>query len=523
MSGFFGKIVGYYGRVLEFSLARPIALAIVGVVLIGVSYLCYRTMPTDLLPGLDEGGFILDYLSPAGSSLAETDRMLQHVEEILHDNPDVATTSRRTGLQLGLAAVTEANRGDFTVRLKRNAKHSTDDVMSDLRGEIKKQEPALDVEFVELLSDMIGDLSNQPEPIRINLFSQNADELAAAAPRVAEAISKVKGVVDVLNGIENTISGPATLYQVDPATAARAGFTPEEVELDASALLQGEPSTTPLVVGDRPYGIRVRYQGAENMTSEQRNSTVLNSSTGHTATLGGVARITELPGQTEVQRENLQRNVSVTGRLAEGVDLGSGVKAAQEAVAKLHLPPSIRVQWGGTYQEQQKSFRDLTQVLVLALLLVFVVLLFEFQSFAAPVAIVASALLSTAGSFLALLITGVGLNISSFMGIIMVVGIVSKNGILLLDAENKFRELGVAPREAVVQAGRRRLRPIVMTALAAVAGMLPLAFAFGAGSQMLQPLAIAVSGGVVISVALSLVVTPTGHYVRTKPWEEASA
>ena len=252
------------------------------------------------------------------------------------------------------------------------------------------------------------------------------------------------------------------------------------------------------------------------MTSEQRNSTVLNSSTGHTATLGGIAKVTEMPGQTEVRRENLQRNVSVTARL-EGVDLGSGVKAAQDAVAKLHLPPTIRVQWGGTYQEQQQSFRDLTQVLVLALLLVFVVLLFEFQSFAAPVAIVASALLSTAGSFLALLITGVGLNISSFMGIIMVIGIVSKNGILLLDAENKFRELGVAPREAVVQAGRRRLRPIVMTALAAVAGMLPLAFAFGAGSQMLQPLAIAVIGGVVISMALSLVVTPTVHYVMTKP------
>jgi multidrug efflux pump subunit AcrB len=242
---------------------------------------------------------------------------------------------------------------------------------------------------------------------------------------------------------------------------------------------------------------------------------LLSSSTGRTATLGSLATVTELPGQTEILRENLQREVAVTARL-EGTNLGSGMDEVMKAVSGLHLPSSIRVTYGGTYQEQQKSFHDLVLVLILAVLLVFIVLLFEFGTFSAPLAILASALLSTSGVFIALLITGTTFNVSSFMGMIMVIGIVAKNGILLLDADQTFRKLGLSAEEAMLQASRRRLRPIVMTALAAVAGMLPLAFALGAGSQMLQPLAIAVIGGILISMVLSLVITPAVHYFLSR-------
>jgi multidrug efflux pump subunit AcrB len=235
------------------------------------------------------------------------------------------------------------------------------------------------------------------------------------------------------------------------------------------------------------------------------------SSSGHTATLGSLSALVENPGQTEIRRENLQRQVAVTARL-EGRSLGSGVAEVQKVVAGLHIPSSIRVEYGGTYQEQQKSFHDLVIVLILAILLLFIVLMFEFGSFAAPVAILSSALLSTSGVFIALLITRTTFNISSFMGMIMVVGIVAKNGILLLDADQKMRSLGMNAEDAMLQAARRRLRPIVMTALATVAGMLPLAFAIGAGSQMLQPLAIAVIGGVLISMALSLIITPAVYF-----------
>jgi CzcA family heavy metal efflux pump len=511
VSGVFGRVIRFYEQVMERVLARPLILAASSAAIIALTYGCYRLLGTDLLPEMDEGGFILDYYTPPGSSLAESDRILQRIEGIVRDTPEVENTSRRTGLQLGLAAVTEANRGDFTVKLKSKRSRAIDDVMEDVRAQIKKTEPATDVEFVQVLQDMIGDLSNEPEPIVVKLFSQDPQALLQSAPKVAEAIGKAPGVVDVLDGIENTISGPAVTFQVNPYVAARSGFTPEEISLDASALLEGEPAATPVVLNDRAYPIRVRFPEQNRASLEQMTNTLLTSSSGRSATLGSLATVIQDPGQTEIRRENLQRLVQVTARL-EGTDLGSGMAAVRKAVNDLHLPASIRVQYGGTYQEQQKSFRDLAMVLFLALLLLFVVLLFEFRTFAAPSAILASAILSTFGGFLALLVTRTTFNVASFMGMIMVVGIVAKNGILLLDAEQRFRSLGFAARDAMMQAGRRRLRPIAMTALATIAGMLPLALGLGAGSQMLQPLAIAVIGGLLSSMVLSLVFTPIIHF-----------
>jgi CzcA family heavy metal efflux pump len=511
LSGFFGSMVNFYGRVMQQLLRRPAVLALSSLVIVVLSYAGYRLLGSDLLPEMDEGSFILDYYTPPGSSLAESDRILQHVEEIVRSMPEVENTSRRTGLQLGLAAVTEANRGDFTVKLKKNRKRNIEEIISDIRGEIKKTEPGADVEFVQLLQDMIGDLTSQPEPIVIKLFSPDAKLLAATAPRVAEAIQKVPHVVDVLDGIENTISGPAVTYRVDPVVAARSGFTPEEVATNAAAVLEGEPAATPVIVNDRAYTIRVRFPAQNRASLDRMSNTLLTSATGHTATLGSLASVANDPGQTEIRRENLQRLVEVTGRF-EGVDLGAGIESVKKAVNRLQLPSSIRVEYGGLYAEQQKSFRDLSMVFLLALLLLFMVLLFEFRTFSAPLAILASALLSTFGGFLALLVTRTTFNVASFMGMIMVIGIVAKNGILLLDADQRFRQLGFSAKESMIQAGRRRLRPIAMTALATIAGMFPLALAIGSGSQMLQPLAIAVIGGLLSSIILSLVFTPTIHF-----------
>jgi multidrug efflux pump subunit AcrB len=244
---------------------------------------------------------------------------------------------------------------------------------------------------------------------------------------------------------------------------------------------------------------------------DSMRNTLIVSGTGKTATIGSLTTLTEIPGQTEIIRENLQRSVNVTARF-EGINLGDGITKVQKAVAESNLPSSIRVEYGGQYAEQQKSFHDLVFVLALAIVLVFMVLLFEFGDFAAPIAVLSSALLSTCGVFLALLITRTTFNLSSFMGLIMVIGIVAKNGILLLDADQRYRAIGTPAEESMIRAGERRLRPIMMTALATVAGMLPLAFAVGAGSQMLQPLAIAVIGGILASMVLSLVVTPAVRF-----------
>jgi multidrug efflux pump subunit AcrB len=526
MKGFFGSVIIFYERWMRRALEHPLWLAAMCVLLVGVSFACYWNLGSDLLPAMDEGGFILDYITPSGSSLEETNRVVAHMEQIVRSTPEVESTSRRTGLQLGLATVTEANTGDISVKLKDKRKRNIEEIISEIRGKINASEPSVDIDFPQVLQDMIGDLTGSPQPIQIMMFSPNADLLAQWAPQVGDAISKIKvgnksPVVDVKNGIENTTSGPAVVYQVNPATAARAGFTPEEITTDAAAMLEGEPAPTPLIVNDRTYTLRVRFPKTTRASLDAMSNTMLISSTGSTATLGSLATLTEFPGQTEITRINLQREVSVTARL-EGVDLGTGIAAVQEAVKKLNVPSSIRIAYGGTYKEQQKSFHDLVTVLVLALVLVFLVLLFEFREFSASVAILTSAVLSTSGVFFALLITGITFNIASFMGLIMVIGIVAKNGILLLDADQKFRHAGFPPEEAMIQAGRRRLRPIVMTALAAVAGMLPLSLAFGAGSQMLQPLAIAVIGGILISMVLSLIVTPAIYFYMTRRAEQNS-
>jgi multidrug efflux pump subunit AcrB len=323
LSGFFGGVIEFYGRVMQAVLRRPWILAVSFAVIIALSYASYRFLGSDLLPQMDEGGFILDYFTPSGSSLTESSAILLRIEEILRATPEVETTSRRTGLQLGLAAVTEANRGDFTVKLKRKRKRSLDDVISDIRSQIEKQELATKVEFVQILQDMIGDLSNQPEPIVIKLFSQDGKLLDETGPRVGEAIGKVPGVVDVLNGVEDAISGPAVTFQINPAVSARAGFTPEEVAVNAAAILEGEPAATPVILSDRAYTIRVRFPEQNRETLDRMSNTLLVSASGHTATLGSLATLVTAPGETEIRRENLQRLVQVTGRL-EGRDLGSG-------------------------------------------------------------------------------------------------------------------------------------------------------------------------------------------------------
>jgi multidrug efflux pump subunit AcrB len=505
------RLTRFYERALRFTLAWPLALAAGCLVLMIGSYFCYTSLGSDLLPAMDEGGFILDYLMPAGSSLADTNEVLLGVEKILGKTPEVESTSRRTGLQLGLAAVTEANTGDFSVKLKDKRSRTIDQVISAVRDKVNDEYPQLDVEFIQTLQDQIGDLSNSPEPIEIKLFSPDPDLLKTWATKVGDRIKKIETVKDVKNGIENTVSGSAIVMKVDQIVAARAGFTPQEIELDASAILQGEPAPPPVVVNGRTYTIRVRFPESARSSLEQIKNTLVTSSTGKTASLGSLADFQDEAGQTEIRRENLQRMVAVTGRF-EGVSLGKGMETVQKAVADMHLPPSIRVLYGGTYEEQQKSFKDLVVVLALAVVLVFTVLLFEFRSFAAPTAILASALLSTSGVFLALLVTRTTFNISSFMGLIMVIGIVAKNGILLLDADQRYRAEGASALDAMIKAGERRLRPILMTALATMAGMIPLSLAFGAGSQMLQPLAIAVIGGIVASMVLSLIVTPAVHY-----------
>lgn len=509
------RVTRIYDRAITLVAARPAILVLGCLAVVAISFFCYKGLGTDLLPSMDEGGFVLDYLMPAGSSLTDTNQVLEGVEKILHSIPEVDTTSRRTGLQLGLAAVTEANTGDFSVKLKSKRSRSVDQVIAEVREKVNEAYPQLDTDFTQVLQDMIGDLTSSPDPIDVKMFSENIDLLKQWAPQLGDALKKVPQIKDVKNGIENSVSGPAMTFHVKETAAARTGFTPQEVEIDTSALMQGEPAAAPVMVNGRPWTVRVVFPPANRANLDALLNTPLSSSTGRVATVGALSDIVYEPGQLEVQRDNLQRDVSVTGRL-EGLSLGGGIQKVKQVVAGLHIPPAIRIEYGGLYATQQQSFHDLLLVLIMAIILIFTVLLIEFRAFSAAIAIVVSAVLSTSGVFVALLVTGTTFNVSSFMGLVMVVGIVAKNGILLLDAEQKFRAAGSNGRDAMRMAGERRLRPIFMTAMAAIVGMLPLSFAIGAGSELLKPLAIAVIGGILASIGLSLVVTPAVHWLLTR-------
>ena len=497
------RLMNGYEWLLALALARRRAVLIVIAVLAVLTFFIYKGLGSEFLPEFEEHGFILDYVAPPGASLDETDRMLRHIERMLKETPEVDGFSRRTGAQLGLAGVTEPNTGDFAVKLKDSA--STNAVTSALRHKIESSEPALRIEFLGILSDLIGDLVSAPQPIEIRVFSEDGVALHRAAEQIAASIGKVTGVVDVFNGI--VVSGPAVIFQIDPQRAALYGVTAADVNGAMTTALGGDVVSNVIEHG-RTVGVRVLLGGPRPQLADLRALPIRAPSLNSYVRIDQLATINYESGQTEILREGLRQSISVTARL-EDRDLGSAIKDIQSRLGRdLHLPAGTTIEYGGLFREQQSSFRELLIALGLAIALVFLVLVVEFHSFAHPVAIVSGAVLALSGSLAALLITGTTLNVVSMMGLIMIVGIVSKNGILMLDTVEDHLRGGEDLTTALLRSGRRRFRPVLMTSLAAMLGMLPLALALGSGSELLQPLAICVIGGLLFALMLSLVVTP---------------
>ena len=498
-----------YEGVLRWALYHPRTIVLASVGVLAISVLVYLQLGSGFLPDMDEGAFVLDYRTPAGTSLEETNRILLHIEKFLHETPEVESYSRRTGARLALA-IAEPNTGDFLIRLKKDRKRSLEDVTAELRRKIALSEPAINVEFPHILEDLVGDLAWSPQPIEIKVYHDDPKVFKQVAHQIEDWLPKVRGVVDVVN--QTIVIGPSVNFRVDPEKAERAGFGVRDVADIQAAMMDGELASN-MIRGDRLIGIRVRYPLQFRNSTDTLKDQLLTAPNGNTVPMSSISHIEMEEGQTEVHRENLRNLSSVTARL-EGRDLGSAMSEIKRRLFKeVPLPAGTEIEFGGLYQVQQESFLGLSQVLLGSIVLIFIVLVLEFRSFSHPTAIVVATLLCTSGALLALFITGTTLNISSFMGLIMVVGIVQKNGILMLDAEKHFTAEGYELREAIFHAGRRRLRPILMTALATMFGMLPLAWGVGSGAQMLQPLAIAVIGGVAISMVLSLLVTPVTFYL----------
>ncbi|WP_298439812.1 efflux RND transporter permease subunit, partial [Geobacter sp.] len=468
-----------------------------------LGYVGYRQVGSGFMPVMDEGGFILDYRTPPGTALSETDRLLRQVEAIIKATPDVATYSRRTGTQLG-GGLTEANTGDFFIRLKPQPRRPIDEVMDEIRGKVEQQVPGLRIELAQLMEDLIGDLTAVPQPIEIKLYADDQRQLFSVSRRVADVIGKITGVVDVRDGI--VLAGDALDIHVDRTKAALEGVDPEVVTRMVRDYLSGVV-TTEVQEGIKMVGVRVWIPPEKRATEPDVGSFLLRAPDGHLFPLRRVATVTSVTGQPEITSENLKPMVAVTGRIS-GRDMGSAVREVRRALGQAGLiPRGVYFELGGMYRQQQIAFRGLIGVFVAALALVFLLLLFLYERFRIVLAIAVIPLLSLSAVFVGLWVTGTELNISAMMGMTMIVGIVTEVAIFYF---SEYRELAATaePLAALVEAGKNRMRPIVMTTVVAVLTLLPLALAIGQGSAMQQPLAIAIISGLLIQVPLVLIVLP---------------
>ncbi len=472
-------------------------------VLLGV--FLYTRLRTGFLPEMDEGGYVVDYLTPPGTSLAETDRLVRLIEERIPRMPETASFSRRTGAELGLFA-TEQNKGDILVKLKPRSerRRDIDEVISDLRSQIQNNIPGIQVEFVQILQDMIGDLEGSPEPVEVKLFGSSFPALEKLAEEIGPKIREIPGIVDY-KGIQK--GNPEMVIHIDPVPAGRLGLTVDQVSQQVSAGLLGVTPTA-LREADRTIGIRVRLPDSFRTDDANIRQFPIVTPGKQIVPLSALAEVEQVRAASQLWRENKRLMVALTARL-QGRDLGSAIRDVQRVISQVKLPDGCTYEIGGQYETQQSSFRDLLFVLGLALAAVFTVLVIQFRAFRPALIILSAAPLSLLGVFAMLAVTGTALNVSSFMGIILMVGLVVKNGIILFDQVRRLRaEQGVPLEEALVAAGKIRLRPILMTTFCTLFGLLPLALGLGSGAELQKPLALAVIGGLSISTFITLLVMP---------------
>ena len=494
----------WYGRSLEAMLRRPSKALLLALALAVATIGGFALSRTGFLPRADEGGFVIDYLTPPGSALEETDREVRVMERVLSETPEVASYSRRTGSELGLFA-TPQNSGDILVRLKSRGQRdrTSEEIISELRGRLQQAAPLVEIEFVQLLQDMLGDLEGNTEPIEVKIFGDDPARLATLAEPVADLLEQIDGVVDVV-GLRR--GNPEVTWTVDPLASARLGLTVEQVSEQMADAWLGDV-TTALRLPDRSVPVRFRLPDSFRFDPKKLGQTLIKTANGELVPLSTIAQPTRTDGQAELLRENLRSMAAVTARL-EDRDLGSAVAEIRQKLEGLKLPLGYSYEIGGQYESQHRAFRELLIVFGIAVVLVLAVLVLQFRAFVPALLILVAAPLSLGGALWLLLATGTELNVSSAMGLILLVGLVVKNGIMLLEFSARLHERGQPLALAIAQAGRIRLRPILMTTFCTLFGLLPLALGLGAGAELQKPLALAVIGGLALSTPVTLLAVP---------------
>jgi len=492
-------------RWVSFFIHRPY-ISFILVLLLGFSiWFILPQLETGFLPEMDEGSIVLDYKSPPGTSLDETDRMLREVEKLIVKVPEVQAYSRRTGTEMGFF-ITEPNSGDYLIQLKKDRKRTTDEVIADIRKRIESTQPALQIDFGQVIGDMLGDLMASVQPIEIKVYGSNNSKLHELSEKIGDITEKVDGAADVFNGI--VISGPSISILPNNAALAQYGLTPQALQTQIQLSLQGI-GVGNILENEQFSNIRIVYPNNIHQSVEGIEHLQIFSPSGRLVPITSLATVKVNEGDAEIQRENLQSMGVVTGRL-ENRDLGSTMKEIQQKVAaQIVLPQGYHVEYGGAYAEQQRSFHELLIILISASLLVFSVILFLFRNFLVALLILILAMLGISGSYLALYMTNTPLNVGSYTGLIMIVGIIGENAIFTyLQFRESLRDTRNVD-ESIIYSISTRLRPKLMTALGAIIALLPLALGIGTGAQLHQPLAIAVIGGFIMALPLLLIVLPT--------------
>jgi len=490
-----------YGRASGRAFRRPVLFAAIVAALLAVSgYVAWRNVPSGFMPKMDEGGFVLDYKAQSGASLEDTDALLRRVETIISATPEVASYSRRTGVQLG-GGLTEADEGDYFIRLKGGSRRSIEAVMTGMREKIAAEVPGLEVELIQLMEDLIGDLTAVPQPIEVKLFGDDTAALEASAKKIGERIGKISGVVEVIDGLR--VAGDAISIAVDPGAAAQYGLDPDSIAAQLETAIGGTAATQ-VRIGAQLIDVRVRAPQDLRSDVARIENLPLIAPGGSSVRLAAVATVSIQSGQKQLTRENLAPFIAVTARL-EGRDLGSAMTEIKGAVTGLKLPTSVRVDYGGLYAEQQKSFTDLSLVFGAALLLSALLITLLFERAGWTVAAISTVLLTAAAVMIGLWIMGIELNISALMGLTMVVGMVAELVIFFLAEMERDKPVTAA---ALLEAGKKRLRPILMSALIAVLTLAPLALGISRGAGLQQPLATAIIFGLIAAVPLVLFFLP---------------
>ena len=491
-------------RWVSWFIHRPVISIVFSFILIATIAILAPILPTGFLPEMDEGSIVLDYASPPGTSLEETDRILRQAEKIIQAHPDVATYSRRTGTQMGFF-ITEPNTGDYLIQLKNSRTKTTDEVIEELRQQIESTQPVLRIDFGQVIGDMLGDLMSSVQPVEVKVFGNDRKQLMILSAKIAEVVASVKGTADVFDGI--VYAGPSIVVQPDYNKLAMFGLTPANLQTQVQTALGGNISGT-ILERQQSSMIRTVYSGNRNLSVTEMNALKIFLPAGNVQPLSTLAGISVVSGDAEIERESLQSMGVITARL-ENRDLGSVMKdIKKEITGKVPFPKGYHIEFGGAYAEQQQSFSELLTILITVSLLVFGVILFLFKQFKVALTILAIAVLGIAGSLLALYITGTPLNVGSYTGLIMIVGIIGENAIFTFMQFKQTLDQDSVDH-ALVYSISTRLRPKLMTALGAIIALLPIALGIGAGAQLHQPLAIAVIGGFVVALPLLLIVLPS--------------